>query len=92
MPLTSIVMSYKENCKAEGEIMTKFKIAKMYFTDNLKQKEISSYLSCHQNTISKIVSNKAFLFSLVSSIFLFSFPKYVFFEKRINTDPINKRK
>lgn len=55
MPLTSIVMSYKENCKAEGEIMTKFKIAKMYFSDNLKQNEISSYLSCHKNTISKIV-------------------------------------
>jgi len=56
MPLNSIVMPYKENCKAEGEIMTKFKIAKMYFAGKLKQLEIADYLNCHHNTVNKIVS------------------------------------
>lgn len=55
MSLNSIVMSYKENCKVEGEIMTKFKIAKMFFFDKEKQKEIAEYLSCHGNTINKII-------------------------------------
>jgi len=55
MPLSSIVMPYKENCKSEGEIMTKFKIAKMYFTDKLKQSDIAEYLLCHKNTVNKII-------------------------------------
>ena len=55
MPLSSIVMSYKQNCKAEGEIMTKFKIARMYFAEGKKQSEISAYLKCHKNTINKII-------------------------------------
>ncbi len=55
MSLNSIVMSYKENCKAEGEIMTKFKIAKMYFTDKIEQLEIAKHLSCHKNTINNII-------------------------------------
>ncbi len=56
MSLNSIVMPYKENCKAEGEILTKFKIAKMFFFEKEKQKEIANYLNCHSNTINKIIS------------------------------------
>lgn len=55
MSLTSIVMSYKENCKAEGEILTKFKIARMFFAEGEKQNKISAYLKCHKNTIYKII-------------------------------------
>ena len=55
MPLTSIVMPYKENCKTEGEIMTGFKIARMYFADGEKQKDIASYLRCHPNTVNGII-------------------------------------
>ena len=51
----SIIMSYKENCKAEGEIMAKFKIARMYFAEGKKQINISKYLKCHQNTINNII-------------------------------------
>lgn len=55
MSLNSIVMSYKENCNAEGEIMTKFKIAKMHFADNIKQNKIAKRLHCHVNTINNII-------------------------------------
>jgi len=55
MSLNSIVMPYKENCNAEGEIMTKFKIARMHFADNIKQNKIAKILNCHVNTINKIV-------------------------------------
>ncbi len=55
MPLSSIVMSYKENCKAEGEIMTKFKIARMHFAEGKKQSEISECLKCHKNTVNNII-------------------------------------
>jgi len=48
-------MPYKENCKAEGEIMTKFKIARMYFLDGEEQKIISDYLGCHKNTVNQII-------------------------------------
>ena len=37
--------------------MTKFKIAKMYFTDKLKQNDIAEYLLCHKNTVNKIISD-----------------------------------
>jgi len=36
-----ILMPYKENCKIEGEILTRIKIARMYFSASLKQKEIA---------------------------------------------------
>ena len=51
MSLNSIVMPYKENCKVEGEILTKFKIAKMFFFEKEKQKKIAKHLNCHSNTI-----------------------------------------
>ena len=56
MSFSSIVMTYKENCKAEGEIMTKFKIARMFFAEGKKQKELCQYLKCHKNTVYKIVT------------------------------------
>lgn len=55
MPFSSIIMSYQENCKAEGEITTKFKIARMFFAGGKKQIEISEYLDCHKNTINGII-------------------------------------
>ena len=55
MSLNSIVMPYKENCKAEGELMTKFKISRMYFADNVKQNKIARKLDCHINTINKVI-------------------------------------
>lgn len=55
MSFSSIVMSYQENCKAEGEIMTKFKIARMFFAGGKKQNKISEYLKCHKNTINGII-------------------------------------
>ncbi len=48
MPLNSIVMSYKENCKVEGEIMTRFKIARAYFLNNYQQKDIAQSIQCHK--------------------------------------------
>lgn len=56
MSFSSIVMTYKENCKAEGEIMTKFKIARMFFAEGKKQKELCQYLKCHKNTVYKIIA------------------------------------
>lgn len=55
MSFSSIVMSYQENCKVEGEVMTKFKIARMFFAGGKKQIEISKYLKCHKNTINGII-------------------------------------
>jgi putative transposase len=55
MPFTSIVMPYKINCKAEGEIITKFKIARGYFLDRHEQKDIAKSIGCHKNTINNII-------------------------------------
>ena len=55
MPFTSIIMSYKKNCKAEGEIMTKFKIARGYFSNDYQQKKIADSIKCHKNTVCKII-------------------------------------
>lgn len=55
MPFTSIVMPYKKNCKVEGEIMTKFKIARGYFSNGFKQKDIACSAKCHQNTVNNII-------------------------------------
>ena len=55
MPLNSILMSYKENCKVEGELITRFKIARLYFLDRKTQKEIADNIHCHYNTIGNII-------------------------------------
>lgn len=48
-------MSYKENCKTEGEVITGLKIARHYFADGIAQKDIAKDLGCHKNTINEIV-------------------------------------
>jgi len=55
MPFNSIVMPYKENCKVEGEIMTKFKIARGYFSNNYQQKDIAKSVQCHKNTVYDVI-------------------------------------
>ena len=55
MTCTGIVMSYKDNCKVEGEIITRLKIARHYFADGVPQKEIAADLSCHKNTVNEII-------------------------------------
>ena len=49
-------MPNKENCRIEGEIMTRFKIARAYFANNYSQKKIANSISCHKNTINNIIS------------------------------------
>jgi len=48
-------MPYKQNCQVEGEIITKFKIARLYFSEKKKQREIARDLTCHYNTINNII-------------------------------------
>lgn len=48
-------MPYKENCKVEGEIMTRFKIARGYFSGNFKQKDIADSIGCHKNTVYAVI-------------------------------------
>ena len=55
MPFNSIVMTYKENCKFEGEIMTKFKIARGYFLSHYQQKDIVESIKCHKNTVYHVI-------------------------------------
>jgi len=55
MPFNSIIMPYKENCKVEGEIMTKFKIARGYFSNNYQQQDIAQSVKCHKNTVYAII-------------------------------------
>lgn len=55
MPLYPILMTYKENCKAEGEIMTKFKIARLHFFGREKQRVIAHRINCHYNTVNQII-------------------------------------
>lgn len=55
MPFNSILMPYKQNCKVEGEVITKLKIAKLYFSRQRTQKEIAENIQCHYNTINNII-------------------------------------
>lgn len=55
MPFNSILMPYKQNCKVEGEIITKFKIAKLYFFEKKTQREIAQNIQCHYNTVGNII-------------------------------------
>ena len=48
-------MPYKQNCKVEREVITKFKVAKLYFTEKKKQKEIAKHIQCHYNTVNNII-------------------------------------
>ena len=55
MTCKSIVMSYKDNCKTEGPVITRLKIARHYFADNIPQKDIATDIGCHKNTVNEIV-------------------------------------
>jgi hypothetical protein len=48
-------MSYKENCKTEGEVVTRLKIARHYFADGIPQKYIAQDIGCHKNTVNEII-------------------------------------
>jgi len=55
MPFNSIIMPYKQNCKVEGEIITRFKVAKLYFAEKKTQREIAENIQCHYNTVNNII-------------------------------------
>ncbi len=55
MPFNSIVMHYKQNCKIEGEVITKLKVARLYFSGRKTQKEIAENIGCHYNTVNNII-------------------------------------
>lgn len=55
MTCKSIIMPYKENCKVEGEVITRLKIARYYFADHITQTDIAQELGVHKNTINKII-------------------------------------
>jgi len=48
-------MPYKQNCKAEGEILTKFKVARIFFAEGEEQIKIAKAISCHKNTVYEII-------------------------------------
>lgn len=55
MPFNSILMPYKGNCKVEGEIITKLKVARLYFSCRRTQREIAKNIRCHYNTVNNII-------------------------------------
>jgi len=57
MSSTLILMPYKENCKVEGEVLTKLKIARMHLAAGVKQKELAEMWHCSKNTIGAIVDS-----------------------------------
>ena len=57
MSLELILMPYKENCKIEGEVLTRIKIARMHFASGIKQKELARIWRCSKNTIGAIVQS-----------------------------------
>jgi len=57
MPLELILMPYKENCKIEGEVLTRIKIARMHLVSGVKQKELARIWRCSKNTINSIMGS-----------------------------------
>lgn len=57
MSLELILMPYKENCKIEGEIITRIKIARMHLSSGVKQKELAQIWKCSKNTIGAIINS-----------------------------------
>ena len=55
MTCKSIVMPYKQNCKTEGPVITRLKIARHYFADGIAQKHIAQDIGCHKNTVNEII-------------------------------------
>ena len=56
MPYPIILMSYKENCKIEGVVLTKIKIIRMYYAGK-RMKEIAIAWRCNKNTITAILAS-----------------------------------
>ena len=54
-----ILMSYKESCKVDGEIITRIKILRMYF-NNISCKEICEKWDCNKNIVSNIIKKCSF--------------------------------
>ena len=50
-------MHYKENCKIEGEVLTRIKISRMYFSAGLTQKIIAEKWHCSKNTLGDIIAS-----------------------------------
>jgi hypothetical protein len=50
-------MPYRENCKIEGEVLTKIKIARMHLASHLKQKEVARMWRCSKNTVGTIIES-----------------------------------
>jgi hypothetical protein len=48
-------MPYKQNCKIEGPVITRLKIARHYFADHIAQKQIAKDIGCHKNTVNEII-------------------------------------
>jgi hypothetical protein len=50
-------MPYKENCKVEGEVLTRIKIVRMHFVSKKAQKELAVIWKCSKNTIGAIIDS-----------------------------------
>jgi len=48
-------MPYQENCKVEGHILTRFKVARLYYHDQMNQQDIAQKIACHRNTVGNII-------------------------------------
>ena len=53
-PSTYIMMDYKEQCKSEGEVLTRVKITRAVLS-GLTQKEVAKQWRCNKNTVSAIM-------------------------------------
>ena len=53
-PSTYIMMDYKEQCKSEGEVLARVKIARAVIS-GLTQKEVAKQWACNKNTVSAIM-------------------------------------
>ena len=102
MSLELILMPYKENCKIEGEILTKIKIIRMHLSGGVSQKEIAKKWQCDKNTIGNIMKlcQKASLEARIflesslhipsEKLFLFDFLKYQSRKPKTNYRSLNK--
>ena len=56
MFFNTILMPYKENCKIEGEVLTRIKMIRMKYCSGVSQKEISRIWRCDKNTVGNVLS------------------------------------
>jgi len=89
-----ILMSYKESCKVDGEVITRIKVLRMYF-NNISCKELSEKWDCNKNTVSSIIKKCSFASSeamgyLMNNINIPSNELYLFdFLKKESTKPLS---